>query len=118
MAKPGNLNNRKRCERYKNSGRREENKKIRQARDEKRRAKFAQRREDGKVYNYTPNPYKEGTSEYNKEVLARKEKTVSKKTEWQRIESIMRKLQNEIEKKKKLIKNGGGEEDVSDEGNE
>lgn len=98
MSKPGNQNHRKRYERYKNQGRKDANKKLRQERDEKRRAKFAKRREEGKTYEYTPNPYKKDSADYVHEALIRHEKTLSKKGEFQRTTSVMRKLQNELDK--------------------
>ena len=102
MARPGN--NKKSCEKYSREGRLEKNKKLRQERDEKRKAKFAKRREEGKAYEYKPNPYKEGTNEYNRETLQRFDKTQNKKTEFQRWRSIFAKLDNEIELEKKAAK--------------
>ena len=110
MAKPGS--NKKRCEKYKNSGHREENKRLRQVRDKKQKTKFAKRKEDGKSYEYKPIQYKEGTADYNKEIVIRKEKNMSKKTEYQRLRSIFQKLENELEKERKAAKaaeeNNGG----------
>ena len=103
MAKPGG--NKKRCEKYSKSGHRELNKKLRQQRDEKRKAKFVARRAEGKAYEYKPNPYEEGTNEYNKEAKLRKSKTEEyHKTEYQRWKSIFTKLDNEIEREKKAEK--------------
>ena len=45
--------NKKRCEKYKMSGHKEENKKLRQLRHQKRMDRFAKRREEGKVYQYS-----------------------------------------------------------------
>ena len=50
MAKPGN--NKKRCEKYKQRGALERNKALKQERNEKRIAKFAKRREEGRCYVY------------------------------------------------------------------
>lgn len=52
MSKVGR--NKKWCENYKKSGKREENKRVKQQRDEKRRERFAKRREEGKTYKYDP----------------------------------------------------------------
>ncbi len=102
MAKPGG--NKKRCEKYKNSGRREENKRLRQIREQKRRDRFAKRREEGKACEYEPNPYEKGTAEYNREASARSTKNVPHKGEFQLRKSRMRKLQNEINAEKRLLK--------------
>ena len=102
MAKPGG--NKKRCEKYAKSGHKELNKKLRQQRDKKLKAKFAKRREEGKAYEYKPNPYEEGTNEYNREVLSRMDKNKYHKTEFQRWRSIFAKLDNEIELEKKAAK--------------
>ncbi len=48
MAKLGNKNNKERCKRYEQQGRREKNKKIKQERDKKRMARFAKRKAEGK----------------------------------------------------------------------
>lgn len=98
MAKSGNANHKKRYDRYKTQGRREANKKLKQERNEKRIAKFAKRKEEGKSYQYKPNPYKEDSADYTHEALIRHEKTLSKKGEFQRRTSVMRKLQNELDK--------------------
>ena len=102
MAKPGG--NKKRCEKYSKSGHRELNKKLRQQRDEKRKAKFAKRRESDAAYEYKQNPYEEGSNQYNWEVLSRMEKNKYHKTEFQRWRSIFAKLDNEIELEKKAAK--------------
>lgn len=52
MSKVGR--NKKWCENYKKSGKREENKRVKQQRDEKRRERFAKRKEEGKTYKYDP----------------------------------------------------------------
>lgn len=64
MAKIKNPSNKKRYDAYKNSGRRLINKAENQKKHEKRMERFAKRREEGKSYEYKPNPYKEGTDEY------------------------------------------------------
>ena len=92
MAKPGT--NKERCKKYSASGHREANKARRQENSKKRTAKFAQRREDGKAYEYKPNPFNPETQKrkYAEEAKTRAEKNddVSK---WR---SVMRKLNNEI----------------------
>ena len=93
--------NKKRCEKYRLSGHKEENKRLRAERAKKLTAKFQKRREDGKTYEYKPNPYKPGTSEYNHEVIVRKEKNSNHKTEFQKWKSIFRKLDNELDRIKK-----------------
>ena len=103
MAKPGK--NKPQCEKYRKSGHREENKRLRKLRHEKRMAKFAKRRADGKAYEYKPNPYKEGTVEYNRENAVRHDKCVNKrKTPYQRLRSFFDKLNNEISKAEKAAK--------------
>lgn len=98
MARPGNQNHKKRYERYKNQGRKQENKILKQERAKKREARFAKRREEGKTYVYSPNPYEKGTHKYENEAANRREKNESKKTELQIVTSILRKLQNELDK--------------------
>lgn len=44
--------NKKSCEKYRNSGHREENKAAKQKRHEKRMTRFAKRKEEGKTYVY------------------------------------------------------------------
>lgn len=50
--KMGNKAHKERCKQYKAEGRRELNKKKKQARHEKRMQRFAERRESGKCYQY------------------------------------------------------------------
>jgi len=50
MAKPGNKNNKERCQKYKTQGRREKNKRLKQERNEKRIARFAKRKAEGKGF--------------------------------------------------------------------
>ena len=75
-------------------------KEIRKAREAKRQAKFAAKREAGNAYEYKPNPYKKGTSEYEAERLNRAEKAKSCKTEVQWYRSQFAKLDNALKKKK------------------
>lgn len=74
--------------------------KINAAREERRQAKFAKKREDGCAYEYKPIPFEKGTVEYAHEKLERAVKTVSKKTPLARMTSIMRKLDNQLVKEK------------------
>lgn len=92
--------NKKSCEKYKLSGRKVENKAIKQAKHEKRMTKFAKRKEEGKAYEYTPVPFVKGSKEYNRESAVRAEKNVSRKTPLQNMTSIMRKLENQLAKER------------------
>ncbi len=56
MSKP-NKKHTEWCKNYKSRGQREINKAIKQERHKKRMAMFAKRRDEGKVYEYEPNPY-------------------------------------------------------------
>lgn len=82
MAKPGT--NKKRCEKYKLSARREINKELRQERHKRRMEKFRKRREEGKNY------------QYDKDKYPKTEPSDGGKTEFQRWKSIMDKLDNEL----------------------
>ena len=96
MAKPGT--NKERCKRYTASGHREANKERRQENNKKRIARFAQRREDGKAYEYKPNPYdpENQKRQYYEEERNRAAKNVDHRDPVSRWRSIMRKLSNEI----------------------
>lgn len=63
MSKPNKRHNEK-CKQYKTEGRREINKAIKQERHKKRMAMFAKRKEEGKAYEYEPNPYDRTNMEY------------------------------------------------------
>lgn len=63
MSKPNKKHN-EWCKGYKSRGQRAINKAIKQKRHEKRMAKFAKRKEDGKTYKYKPNPFPNGTSDH------------------------------------------------------
>ena len=102
--KAGNKNHKERCKRYKQEGRRNTNKIKKQKKHEKRIQKFAKRKEEGKTYKYEPNPYKEGTKEYIREQNERAEKNKSKKIPCQIWDSMMRKVQNVVDKEKALRK--------------
>lgn len=102
MSKP-NKNRRKYYDAYKQEGRLLKNKEKKKAKHEKRMAKFAKRREEGKSYSYKPNPYKEGTDEFILEENRRRVKNVRPISigKW---DSVMRKLQNRRDKALELAK--------------
>lgn len=56
MSKPNKKHN-EWCKNYRSRGQRKINKAIKQERHKKRMAMFAKRRDEGKVYEYEPNPY-------------------------------------------------------------
>lgn len=74
------------------------------AREAKRQAKFAEKRENGTAYEYKPIPFKKGTKAYNEEKLIRAEKSKSSKLPIARLKSIFAKLNNELEEKEELNK--------------
>ena len=101
MAKIKNASNKKRYDAYKNSGKRLINKAEKQKKHEKRMEKFSKRREDGKSYEYKPNPYKEGTEEYIIEQNKRIAKTKKlHKLPLSQFDSVMAKLDNYLNKLK------------------
>ena len=104
MAKKGKM--KKACEKYRLSGHKQENKKLKQERHEKNLAKFAKRKEDGKAYEYKTNPYKKGSDDYVIEKQNRQEKyaTSGTKTEVQKFSSVMKKLNNWLDSEEKRIK--------------
>ena len=107
MAKPGT--NKERCKRYTASGHREANKARRQDNDKKRTAKFAKRREEGKAYEWKPNPYdpEKQKRQYVAEANVRAAKNGDRRNWVSRWRSVMRKLDNELaaesEKNKKIL---------------
>ena len=100
--KAGNKSHKARCEKYKQSGRRIINKQEKAKRHEKRMQRFAKRREEGKTYKYTPNPYKEGTKEYIKEKNKRASKNVNHSTPTEYFDSVMGKLRYKLSKEREL----------------
>lgn len=90
--------NKKACENYRLSGRKAENKAKRQVRHEKRLAYFAKRREEGKTYEYKPNPYPKDTNAYYEEKQYRAEKNIKHQIPLQKFTSIMAKLNNQLAK--------------------
>ena len=61
-------------------------------------------REAGKTYVYKPNPYKKGSDEYHDEQWNRVYKNVSHKTPLAKFDSIMKKMENELEERERLAK--------------
>ena len=104
MTKPNNSNHRAKCQKYKNSGRREANKKLRQERYEQKMEKFSKRREE------RLNSEEEITTPKKKSKKNRRKNTVPEtppyrnKLEIQKWTSIMRKLDNYLEDIKKANK--------------
>lgn len=96
--KAGNKAHKDRCKRYEQEGRRAKNKLIKQERHLKRIEKFKKRREDGKTYCYKPNPYKKGSNEYIEEQNRRRQKNKNRKTQIEIWDSVMRKVNNAVEK--------------------
>ena len=66
MSKP-NRKHKENCQNYLKSGRKAVNKAATAERQKKREEKIRQRREDGKVYTYQPNPYEKDTIAYEHE---------------------------------------------------
>lgn len=76
-------------------------KEIRKAQEAKRLEKIKKYQEAGRHYEYKPNPYKKGSSDYEKERLARQEKAKSCKSEFNWYRSQFAKLDNKMNKNKK-----------------
>lgn len=75
-------------------------KKIIIAREERRQKRLAERKNAGKGYEYKPNPYNKGSKEWVVENNLRREKTVIHKPASAIWDSIMAKLNNEVEAEK------------------
>lgn len=71
---------------------------INKAREAKRQAKFAEKRENGTNYVYEPIKAKKGTNDYNREKLERAEKAKSSRTPYAQWQTVMAKLNNAIVK--------------------
>ena len=69
-----------------------------------REEKMNKRREAGKTYKYKPNPFPKGTDEYREEQWNRVHKNVSHKTPLAKFDSIMKKMENELEERERLAK--------------
>ncbi|MFA6832078.1 MAG: hypothetical protein WCR36_07395 [Bacteroidaceae bacterium] len=78
------------------------------AREERRQARFARKREEGLAYEYESIPFVMGTEEYYEEEMARAEKTKSRKLPLARFTSIMKKLDNQLVQQKQRLKNNKG----------
>lgn len=98
--------NKARCQKYKERGRREINKKLKAERNDKLTEHFRKRREEGKAYEYKPNPYDKETEKkkYWEERRKRAEKNVDRRLPLQKFESEMRLLKNKIDKENALLK--------------
>ena len=82
------------CKKYQSEGRREKNKAIRQQKHEKRMAKFAKRREEGKSYTY--NPDGAGTNQRRYKVEEAEEKRAKRTGEYRRWARAYGKLDHAI----------------------
>lgn len=102
MSKPNK--NKHHCDKYKSSGAHEINKQKKQERHKKRMEKFAKRREEGKAYEYKPNPFKEYTRKWWHEKQDREAKNVDRRAPLATHDSVMRKLQNQLDKEEQAHK--------------
>ena len=79
---------------------------MNKAKEERRQAKFAKKRDEGRAYEYKPNPYDKNSKDYsewsNYYDLAeyRSYKNVDRKTPVARLTSIMKKLDNQLAKER------------------
>lgn len=128
--------NKKWCEHYKSTNQRGKNKALKAERNEKRLAYFAKRREEGKAYEYKPNPYDKDSKKRNEkrrywnEHRVRAEKNVDHRDPVSKWRSIMRKLQNEVnaeeearkkaleEKRKTFVRKPHKKKTIQEEANE
>ena len=96
--KVGNKAHHERCQKYKNSGRREINKAKKQERDKKRIAKFARRRERKPEHTYTPkDPETRGTNKMEPLGDFAWRPKMEKMVEYQKWTSAFRRIQNQID---------------------
>ena len=102
MSKPNK--NKHHCDKYKSSGAHEINKQLKQERHQKRMSKFAKRREEGKAYEYKPNPFKEYTKKWWDEHRDRQEKNVDRRSDQAKHDSWNRKLQNQLDEEERIRK--------------
>lgn len=72
-----------------------------------REERMNKRREAGKTYTYKPNSFPKDSGEYREEQWRRAHKNVSRKTPFARWTSIMAKLENQLEARKKAVKEKG-----------
>ncbi len=100
MGKDKHQKHKKQCERYKSEGRREQNKRVKQARHESLIAKIAHRRETGKTYEYKKINYPKDSAEFEGEKLAREEKVVESNMtrfgEFKRLSRVFGRLDRDI----------------------
>lgn len=94
MSKP-NKNRKRLYDAYKSQGRRELNKQSKQDRNKKRIARFEKRRSEGKAYVYKKGQFSGECKSNNNS---------NKYTEYAKLESIFRKLENALAKEKMLLK--------------
>ncbi len=94
--KVGNKSHKARCEKYKQTGRRLINKQKKAEKHKKLMEKFAKRREEGKSYEYEPNPYKKGSKEYISEANERARKNENHKLPISNFDSAMQHAENYV----------------------
>lgn len=101
--------NKKACEKYRNSGHKEENKVAKQKRHEKKMARFAKRKEEGKAYVYRAGHAQEKLKadrrrkDYNPVLgvwVTNASSKCAKHTEYNKWKSIMAKLDYQLNKQK------------------
>ena len=107
MAKPGNKNNKARCDKYKQQSRRAKNKALKQERHEKRMARFAKRKAEGKDYANRKNatvtdPENRGTNMMEKQLFRDFEN--DNRLPYARSTSVFRKLSNMVANEELRIK--------------
>lgn len=106
MAKP-NKRHKEKCKQYQTEGRREKNKALKAERHQKYLEKFAKRRDEGKTYEYKPNPYTPGTNKHRIEADKRAEKNKSHKLPQANLDSVKRRLENDIAAEQAALKARG-----------
>lgn len=109
MSRIGNKNRKKHYEDYKMGGHRELNKGLKKLRLEKRLARFAKRKEEGKHYKYDKdNALDTGSNVNSKRGIH---------TPYAKLTSLMRKLDNELEREieteKKLARKANSKEKLA-----
>lgn len=107
MARKGNKSNAKCYDSYKMSGRKDTNKKLKQARHEKRLARFAKRKEEGKCYEYSASRAETKRKEALEEGVVLGTNVDSNRgthTHYAKLTSFFRKVDYQIEEDKKKEK--------------
>jgi len=84
------------CKGYKSRGQRAINKAIKQKRHEKRMAKFAKRKEDGKTYTYQKNPYEKDSREWLTERAKREGNVYKEPNEYKRYARVFGRLDRDM----------------------